>query len=63
MQIAAPKLLAKGDYVRLETQINSIQGSRQLWYSIPQRYADSLSELSDGPLAGLLIPAMAKGRP
>ena len=61
MKIAAPKITIKEDLVYFQNQIDSVQGSGPLWYAIPKRHAHLLSALCDGPLVGLLIPAMAKG--
>lgn len=61
MRIATPEILPKDGLVHFRTQVDSVHGSRLLWYTIPPQHAHLLSNSCDGPLVGLLIPAMAKG--
>ena len=61
MIINKPALVSTGYSVEYQCQIDFSHGSELLWYRIDKEFEDFFTQLCDGPLVALLIPAMALG--
>ena len=61
MRIGTPELRTEDALTYIQTSIEFSQDSYPLWYSVPFEYTNFLSDLCDGPLVALLVPAMARG--
>lgn len=61
MIINKPTIVSTSDSVEYQSHIEFLKGSELLWYRIDKEFADFLTDLSDGPLVALIIPAMALG--
>jgi hypothetical protein len=61
MKICKPKLNLKGNELKYQVKVESERGHDLLWYSFDKKYSNFISDLLDGPLIGLIIPAMEIG--
>lgn len=61
MHISHPKIYANQGQAVYNVKVNWHGGNRILWFSVEQRFGDLFTDLSDGPVVALLIPAMAGG--
>jgi len=61
MNISESKTTYKDGFLVYSVNVISSEGSKKLWYSLNEEYANLLSDRSDAALVALLIPAMALG--
>lgn len=61
MNINKPAIVSSDYSVEYQCQIDFSHGSELLWYRIDKEFEDFFTQLCDGPLVALLIPAMALG--
>jgi len=61
MNISIPKYITKDHDLILQYQVNCLDHDIILWYSLDEIYRHFVTDLLDGPLVALLIPAMHSG--
>lgn len=61
MKIAKPEISRKDTETFYKVDIESNRGAQKLWYGVQRKYGDMIADSCDGPLAAMLIPAMANG--
>jgi hypothetical protein len=61
MKISKPEIRQQENQLLSTVQVESLDGSSTLWYSVEKKFGDLLTDFSDAPLVALLIPAMANG--
>ncbi len=61
MRISRPEISREENTVVYRTEVESEDGSRDLWFRVDAGFGDLITDTSDAPLVGLLIPAMAAG--
>jgi len=59
MIINRPRLVSNNGSVEYQSLIETSQDSRMLWYRVDYEFGDFLTDMSDGLLVALIIPAMA----
>lgn len=61
MKISKPEIIHKNKQIIFSVRVESLDGPETLWYSLDDEYGDFVTNLSDGPLIALFLPAMASG--
>lgn len=61
MEISRPEIIKENGELIYRVRIRSGGETRDLWFKLEEQYGDMVTDFSDAPLVGLLIPAMARG--
>ena len=61
MKISSPEIVRENGEIVYRVRVETSAGPNTLWYSVPEQFADLITDSCDAPLAALLIPAMARG--
>lgn len=61
MKIGSPRITRNEQSVTYSVDLESLQGTGTLWFSLDGAHADLLSTTADAALLGLLLPAMFAG--